>query len=141
MRVVRRHYLPDDVTGLELDRVAGADRERDSDTWYLRLRLRNRGYTIGRYDSRMNALLARRDVQEALQGLRPTPLEAGDAAAEPPEKQRHQTARDHYRTGIQLSGAGDPDGAQAAFERALALAEEPLLRRMIEQRLEELDWR
>lgn len=142
LRVRQRQYLRPDVAGLDLDRVAGDERERDSDTWYLRLRLRKRGYTIGRYDSRMSALLARRDVDKALQSLPLAPAEAREvAAAEPHDERRRDTARDHYKTGITLFSAGDRDGARAAFQKALAFAQEPLLRRMIEQRLEELERR
>jgi hypothetical protein len=139
LRVSQQQYPTDDVGGLELSRVAGDDRERDSDTWYLRLRLRTRGYTIGRYGNRMSALLARRDVAQALQGGAQTTVEAGRAAgADPRVGQQRESAREYYRTGMRLFSTGDKDGARTAFKKALALTEEPLLRRMIDQRLEEL---
>ena len=142
LRMRQRQYLRSEVTSLDLDRVAGDERERASDTWYVRLRLRNRGYTIGRYDSRISALLARRDVNEALQTLPPPPVEAeAVVAAQPRDARRRDIARDHYKTGITLFSAGDRDGARAAFRQALPFAQEPLLRRMIEQRLEELERR
>ena len=74
----KRRYLPSDVADLDLQRVAGSERERPSDTWYLRLRLqtanrtsasmkpRTRTYLIGRYDSRLSALRAQRRLQEVL---------------------------------------------------------------------------
>ena len=56
-----------DVAGLDIQRVAGAERERPSDTWYLKLQLRTRTHTVGRYDSQISALLARRELGRALQ--------------------------------------------------------------------------
>jgi hypothetical protein len=75
LRVRQRQHPRSDITAIDLHRVAGDEQERASDTWYLRLRLRNRGYTIGRYNTRMSALLARRDLDEALQSLPPAPAE------------------------------------------------------------------
>ena len=79
LRLRERQYPLSDVIGLDLRRVAGDERERPSDTWYLRLRLnttvrtfgmvepRTRTYVIGRYDSRLGALEARRRLREVLQ--------------------------------------------------------------------------
>jgi hypothetical protein len=79
---LREHrYRPSDVVGLDIQRVAGDERERPSDTWYLRLQLyapvrtfgkakpRTRTYLIGKYDSRLRALKARRRARDALQAL------------------------------------------------------------------------
>ena len=143
LRLRQRQFLRSEVTALDLHRVAGDARERDSDTWYLRLHVGYRAYTVGKHDSRMSALLARREIEEALDTL---PLAPPDESAptvvvEPREERRRDAARDHYKTGITLFRAGDKDGARAAFDKALTFAHEPLLRRMIEQRLEELDRR
>ena len=67
LRLRQRRYPLSDVAGLELQRVAGTERERPSDTWYLRLQLGAKTYVIGRYDSRQNALVARYAVGQALQ--------------------------------------------------------------------------
>ena len=48
--------------------MAGDERERPSDTWYLTLQLGTRVYTIGKYDSRSSALRARLKVREVLHG-------------------------------------------------------------------------
>jgi len=143
LRVRHRQYVRSQITALDLHRVAGDDRERDSDTWYLRLHVGRRSYTVGKYDGRMSALLARRDIEEALHTLPLAPVDEVEvvAAPKPREERRRDVARDHYKTGITLFRAGDKDGARAAFEKALAFAREPLLRRMIEQRLDELDRR
>ena len=67
LRLRERDYPPSDVVGLDIHRVAGAERERPSDTWYLKLQLRTRTHTVGRYDSQISALLARRELGKALQ--------------------------------------------------------------------------
>jgi len=67
LRLRERRYPPSDVVGLDIQRVAGAERERPSDTWYLKLQLRTRTHTVGRYDSQVSALLARRELDRALQ--------------------------------------------------------------------------
>jgi hypothetical protein len=67
LRLRERGYPPSDVVGLDIHRVAGAERERPSDTWYLKLQLRTRTHTVGRYDSHVSALLARRELGRALQ--------------------------------------------------------------------------
>ena len=65
---VRERRLPlSDILGLDLLRKAGAERERPSDTWYLRLRLGIHTYTVGKYDSRANALRAQLRLREKLQ--------------------------------------------------------------------------
>lgn len=81
LRLRERQYPPSDVVGLDLQRVAGDERKRPSDTWYLRLRLhatvhtfgkmkpRMRTYLIGKYDSRLRALKARRRLSETLQTM------------------------------------------------------------------------
>jgi hypothetical protein len=141
LRVRQRQYLSSQITALDLHRVAGDERERDSDTWYLRLHVARRGYVVGKYDTRVSALLARRDIEEALDTLPLAPADGVEAVAvaEPSEERRQDAARDHYKTGITLFRAGDKEGARAAFEKARAFAREPLLRRMIQQRLEELE--
>jgi tetratricopeptide (TPR) repeat protein len=128
LRVRERRFDRSDVTALDLYRVAGSERERDSDTWYVRMCVGRRGYTIGKYDTRMDALMARRDIDEAL----------GALPVAPREEQKGGAARDHYQQGMALLRSGDVEGAKSAFEQALAFAGEPLLRRMITQRLEEL---
>ena len=78
LRLRERRHPPADVVGLDIHRVAGAERERPSDTWYLRLELRTRTHTVGRYDSHVSALLARREVDRALEAPAqvPTPADA-----------------------------------------------------------------
>jgi hypothetical protein len=78
LRLRERRYSPSDVVGLDLERVAGDERERPSDTWYLRLQLhttirtfgkvkaRTRTYIIGKYDSQLGALKAQRQLREVL---------------------------------------------------------------------------
>lgn len=79
LKLRERRYPPSDVVGLDLHRVAGDEDERPSDTWYLRLRLyaavrtfgtvkhHTRTYLVGKYDSRLRALKARRRLGELLQ--------------------------------------------------------------------------
>jgi hypothetical protein len=67
LKIRQRRYPPSEVGGLDLQRVAGDERERPSDTWYLYLQLGTRVYPIGKYDSRSNALRARLKAREALQ--------------------------------------------------------------------------
>jgi hypothetical protein len=76
LRLRQRRYPPSDVVGLDIHRVAGAERERPSDTWYLRLQLRTRTHTVGRYDSQVGALLARRELGSALQASAQAPTAA-----------------------------------------------------------------
>jgi hypothetical protein len=77
LRLRRRRYSLSDVVGLELQRVAAIERERPSDTWYLKLELnlphaadtvhpRTRVYTIGKYDDRLTALKVQHNVRETL---------------------------------------------------------------------------
>ena len=66
IKIYTRRYPWSDVLSLELQRVAGDERERPSDTWYLRLQLGLDTFTIGRYDSRVSALRAQHDVAEVL---------------------------------------------------------------------------
>jgi len=66
LKLREQRYPPGQVRGLDLRRVAGDERERPSDTWYLTLGLRTRIYTIGKYDSHMHALEARRRLNEVL---------------------------------------------------------------------------
>ena len=78
LKLRERRYPPSDVVGLNLHRVAGDEAERPSDTWYLRLQLhtaartfgtvnhRTRTYLVGKYDSRLRALKARRRLGELL---------------------------------------------------------------------------
>ena len=80
LKLRERQYPLFDVIGLDLRRVAGDERERPSDTWYLWLQLgatvrtfgktkpRTRTYAIGKYDSRLRALEARRRLGEVLEG-------------------------------------------------------------------------
>ncbi len=80
LKLRERQYSLSNVIGLDLQRVAGDERERPSDTWYLRLQLhttvrtfsgrvapRTKTYTIGKYDSRLSALEAQRKLREVLQ--------------------------------------------------------------------------
>jgi hypothetical protein len=123
-------------------RVAGDARERPTDTWYLRLRLRTARYTLGRYADRESALAARRTLAERLRvgaaaHLPPwPPVEVQDQA---PAEVR--SAQAHYREGLVAMRAGDREAARRAFERARESARDPLLRRMSEQRLRELERR
>ena len=71
LKVRERRYPASDLLGLDLDRVAGAERDRPSDTWYLRLRLGLKIYTIGKYDSRANALRAQLKLREKLENRPP----------------------------------------------------------------------
>ena len=140
--LLRRSYPPSDVLGFDIHRVAGDERERPSDTWYLRLNLRTHTHTIGKYDSRLDALEARRDLAEVLQTrARPQTAAEMEATAADALHSVSESGASHYQIGLALLRSGDVAGARQAFERALALAHEPLLRRMIEQRLKELDGR
>jgi hypothetical protein len=76
LRLRERRHPPSDVVGLDIYRVAGAERERPSDTWYLKLQLRTRTHTVGRYDSQVSALLARRELGRALQARAQAPTAA-----------------------------------------------------------------
>ena len=79
LKLRERHYSLEDVAGLDLYRLAGNERERPSDTWYLRLRLDTtvrtfgkvrpgtRTYIIGRYESQLRALKAQRQLREVLE--------------------------------------------------------------------------
>ena len=67
LKIRQRRYASSEVGGLDLRRVAGDERERPSDTWYLYLQLGTRVHTIGKYDSRASALRARLEVREILQ--------------------------------------------------------------------------
>ena len=67
LKVHERRWPLSDILGLDLHRRAGAERERPSDTWYLRLRLGLNTYTVGKYDSRANALRAQLRLREKLQ--------------------------------------------------------------------------
>ena len=71
LKLREHHYPPSDIVGFDLQRVAGDERERPSDTWYLRLHLRTRTHIVGKYDSRLKALEARRKLNEALQARPP----------------------------------------------------------------------
>jgi hypothetical protein len=77
-----RRYHRSDLVGFDIHRVAGAERERPSDTWYLRLRLGIKTFTIGRYDSRLSAVRARAKINKTLQA-RTRAQAAGDAEASP----------------------------------------------------------
>ena len=67
LKVRERRYAPLDVLGLDLRRVAGDERERASDTYYLVLRLGLTTYGVGKYDSREHALEARHRLLGVLQ--------------------------------------------------------------------------
>jgi tetratricopeptide (TPR) repeat protein len=141
LQLRQRGYPPSDVVGLDIQRVAGAERERPSDAWYLKLRLRTRTHTVGKYDDRASALRARRELNAALRGRPQVPAAEMRAAASARLRDRPESADGHYQLGLALLRSGDTAGARRAFQKALALAREPLLRRMIEQRLGELDMR
>jgi len=81
LKLRKRQYPLSDVVGLDLQRVAGDERERASDTWYLRLQLHTtvrtllgrvvphvKIYTLGKYDTRLRALEARHKLDKVLQG-------------------------------------------------------------------------
>lgn len=80
LKLRERQYPLGSVVGLDLERVAGAERERPSDTWYLRLQLHTtvrtffgaiaphtKTYTLGKYDGRLKALKARSRLGKVLQ--------------------------------------------------------------------------
>jgi hypothetical protein len=151
LRLRRREYPIANVVGLDVYRVAGAERERPSDTWYVRLQIhttarvfgrirpRLKNYLLRRYDDRLEALQARDQVARALGGrARVSAAARTEAASVKPPDLRPQGAEGYYQQGMARVRAGDAAGARRAFQQALALAEGPLLRRMIEQRLEEL---
>jgi hypothetical protein len=142
LRLMRHRYPLSDVQGVDIHRVAGDKRERPSDTWYLRLILRTETYTIGKYDTRLDALKARRDLTEVLKTrARPHKAMGMEAAAGDGLHSLPQSGAGLYQNGLAMLRSGDVVGARQAFESALALAQEPLLRRMIGQRLRELDRR
>ena len=138
----RRRHVRSEVMSVDLERVAGDTQERDSDTWYLRLRLHTRTYMVGRYRDRFGALEARRRLREVLRAG-PQPETAAEMLADARETMhsRPDEAAGRYRMGLALLRSGDMAGARRAFEEARSLAEQPLLRRMSEQRLHELDSR
>jgi hypothetical protein len=139
---MRRRYSPSEVRGVDIHRVAGDERERPSDTWYLRLILRTQTYTIGKYDTRLDALQARRELTEVLKTrVRPQTAAEIEAAAEGGLHSQPRSGASLYQNGLAMLRSGDVAAARHAFESALALVQEPLLRRMIEQRLRELDRR
>jgi hypothetical protein len=80
LKLRERQYPLSDIVGLDLQRVAGDERERLSDTWYLRLQLHTtartlfgrivphtKTYTLGKYDTRLRALEARHKLDKVLQ--------------------------------------------------------------------------
>jgi len=140
LRLRQRKHPRSEVMGLDLRRVAGDERERASDTWYLKLRLHTHTYTIGRYGSRLDALQARRAAKQALQVQPQTAAEIW-ATAEEALQAEPERASAHYQMGLALLRSGDAAGAHREFEKALTLARQPLLRRMVKQRLEELSRR
>lgn len=154
LRLRQRQYPLADVVGIDVQRRAGAERERPSDTWYVVLQIhttsrsfgkvkpRLKTYLIGRYDSRLKALQARHRSSQVLRA-RPQVWAAGETqvTTEPEPLAQPQGADGQYQEGLALLRSGDVAGARQAFQRAQALAQEPLLRRMAEQRLEELDRR
>jgi hypothetical protein len=82
LKLREQRYPPGQVRGFDLRRVAGDERERASDTWYLTLGLRTRIYTVGKYDSRVHALEARRKLSGLLQAaLQARPAVEAKAAA------------------------------------------------------------
>jgi hypothetical protein len=139
LRMKERTYSHSDTPTPYVQRVAGAKRERPSDTWYLRLQFRDQTHTIGRFDDRITALQAQERLEDLLSDRRapPTPDEMRSAAEDRLHDQP-ESAEAHYQLGLALMRSGQAAEAQGAFERAGRLAEEPLLRRMIEQRLKEL---
>jgi hypothetical protein len=82
LKLCQRQHPLSDIVGLDLRRVAGDERERPSDTWYLRLQLhtashtsgkatpRTRTYVIGVYNSHLNALKAQHQLWQALRPRR-----------------------------------------------------------------------
>ncbi len=142
LRVAARTYRQSDCLGVEVVRVAGDARERPTDTYYLRLRLATARYTLGRYRDRQSVLQAQYQLNELLRaGRAATP---GQEPAEPvalPLPEGAASAARCYQEGLALMQAGEWVAARAAFERARDLAAQPLLRRMSQQRLRELEQR
>ncbi len=81
LKLRERQYPLRSVIGPDLHRVAGDERERPSDTWYLvlqfhtttrtllgRLKPCTRTYIVGRYDNRVGAMEAWRRLRRILQG-------------------------------------------------------------------------
>ncbi len=82
LKLCQRQHALSDVAGLDLRRAAGDERERPSDTWFLRLQLyttphasgkatpRLKTYVIGMYNSHLNALKAQQQLRQALRPRR-----------------------------------------------------------------------
>ena len=135
----RRHQHAD-IETLEIRRVGGDRRERDSDTWYIRLKMQGASYTLGRYETRLEALEARHQLSNIIRS-QARPLDAVEVRARATAKIQEEPAgaQSHYQMGLADLTSGDREGARLAFLHALELAENPLLRRMCEQRLSELN--
>ncbi|MCJ7738772.1 MAG: tetratricopeptide repeat protein [Anaerolineae bacterium] len=135
----RRHQHAG-IETLEIRRVGGDRRERDSDTWYIRLKMQGASYILGRYDTRPEALEARHQLSDIIQS-QARPLDAVEVRARAAARMRQEPegAQSHYQMGLAYLTSGNREGARLAFLQALELAENPLLRRMCEQRLSELD--
>ena len=137
-----RRFTPSDLVGVEIPRVAGDELERDSDTWYIRLVFHSRAYTVGRYGEHLDALQARRDLVNQLSLLQATSF-GSEEAQRRVEGQLHQapdSPQSHYQLGLALMRTGDRAGARRAFQEALALsADRPVLARMVQQRIDELE--
>lgn|GEM_PF-2235070 len=135
----RRHQRAD-IETLAITRVGGDWRERDSDTWYIHLKMPGARYILGRYGTRLEALEARCQLSDIIQS-HAQPPDAAEIRARAAARIQEQpvSAQSHYQMGLADLTSGNREGARSAFLQALELAENPLLRRMCEQRLSELD--
>jgi hypothetical protein len=130
----RRHQSTD-VLALELKRVGGDRSQRDSDTWYLNLKLSTTSYLLGRYPTRAEALETKQRLSSIIQ-KRTSPLDA-------PVQSTHTgvksvSALNRYRAGLAHLSNSQEEDARRSFQEAMELTDNPLLRRMCEQRIEQL---
>jgi hypothetical protein len=58
LRLRRQRYDQGEIEGFDLQKVGSDERQRPSDTWYLRLLLRQRTHIIGAYETHEEALKA-----------------------------------------------------------------------------------
>jgi len=139
IHLLARRHPHTEIQKLEIKRVGGNSRERDSDTWYLHLRLQTATYILGKYDMQVEALQAKHHLDKLIQA-QATPPDSREtrARAEAVVQEERESAQTHYRMGLAHLASGNKEGGRRAFQRALELADNPMLRRMCEQRLNEL---